>query len=67
MSNEYKSGLYRYNAGAGKAQSVILHIDGYWYLAGWEIPLGMNYSGESGFGSVMTCDIGEQICEIKDE
>ena len=65
MSNEYKSGLYRYNAGAGKEQSVILHIDGYWYLAGWEIPLQLNNMESP--SKVLESNIGELICEIDDE
>ena len=66
MSNEYKSGLYRYNAGMGKEQSVILYIDGYWYLAGWESPLYLSYEKET-FDSVMASNIGGLICELEDE
>ena len=65
MSTEYKSGLYRYKAGMGKEQSVILHINGYWYLAGWECPLEL--SNRESSSEALKSNIGELICEIEDE
>ena len=66
MSNEYKSGLYRYKAGIGKEQGVILYIDGDWYLAGWEFPLCLSYEKET-YDAVLASNIGELICELEDE
>jgi hypothetical protein len=57
---KYKQGLYEY-AGIG-THRVVLHLNGRWYLAGWEVPLVLDTCNS--ISTINPSSIGKLLYEV---
>lgn len=65
MVDDYAEGIYEYKNGLGDEQRVILKINGFWYLAGWECPMDLKEE-QNGMDQVAEKDIGKLLYKLEE-